>query len=153
MDQKKPSAVALCVQDEEGQEVGAIAITNDNQMNVESVAGDFIDCLDELSRKFELDDNPFSVEQVTKNWFQSAFEDFDPVSVFYDESSGTTVRRLVKYVHGSLETETVGFVRFEHGDVSGVKVLLQDALPLAHEKAASSPKQDSNQLKSPRRSP
>ncbi|MET7141135.1 hypothetical protein M3S04_06490 [Xanthomonas sp. PPL139] len=145
MNQKKPSAVALCVQDMEGQVLGAIAITNDTHMNVESAAGDFIDCLDELSVKFELDDDPSSVEKIAKEWFQSGFEDFDAMSVFYDASSGTTVRRLVKYVHGVLETETIGYVRFELGNVSGVKLRLEDALPPAHEKAPSSPKKDSNQ--------
>ncbi|MCC8553504.1 hypothetical protein [Xanthomonas hortorum] len=147
MNQKKPSAVALCVQDMDGQVMGAIAITDDTHMNVESVAGDFIDCLDKLSVKFELDDDPSSVEKVTKNWLQSKFEDFDPVSVFFDETSGTTVRRLVKYVQGGLEAETIGYVCFEPGKVSGVKLRLQDALPPAHEKAPYTPKEDSNQAR------
>lgn len=128
--QEKPGAIVLCVEDEYGGQVGAIAVTNDAHLSVRSVLGEFNSCLEELSEEFEVLDAPEVVDGVTDVWLKSGFEAFDPVSVFYDPATGTSVRKLVKYVVGRLESNPIGYVRFEAGGVSETKVRLEDVVPV-----------------------
>lgn len=47
MADEKPKAIVLGVLDEHDKPVGAIAVTNDDRLDVEAVLGDFQDCLDD----------------------------------------------------------------------------------------------------------
>lgn len=127
--QEKPGAIVLCVEDEHGGQVGAIAVTNDAHLSVRSIVGEFNGCLEELSEEFEVLDAPEVVDGVTDAWLKSGFEAFDPVSVFYDPSTGTSVRKLVKYLAGRLDSKPVGYVRFDVGRVSEIKARLEDVVP------------------------
>lgn len=130
MADEKPKAIVLGVFDEDDKPVGAIAVTNDDRLDVEAVLGDFQDCLDEISEAFDINDDSAVVTDVAEAWLESEFEAFDPVSCFYDPSTGTSVRKLVKYVAGRLDAKTVGYIRFEVGGVSEMRVRLEDVLPL-----------------------
>lgn len=140
MTQEKAKAIVLCVADEDGKKVGAIAVTDDSHLNVTSVIGDFNECLEELSKEFEIDDHPAVVDEVANAWLESGFEAFDPVSSFYDASTGTSVRKLLKFVTGKVQITTIGYIRFELNGVGEVKARLEDAIPVkTHEPAKSTP--------------
>lgn len=135
MADEKPKAIVLGVLDEHDKPVGAIAVTNDDLLDVEAILGDFHGCLDELSEEFDIDDDSVVVKDVAESWLESEFEAFDPVSCFYDPSTGTSVRKLVKYVAGRLDATPVGYIRFEAGNVSEMRVRLEDVLPLTPKSA------------------
>ncbi len=135
MADEKPKAIVLGVLDEHDKPVGAIAVTNDDRLDVEAVLGDFHGCLDEISEAFDINDDSAVVTDVAEAWLESGYEAFDPVSCFYDPSTGTTVRKLVKFVGGRLDAKTVGYIRFEVGGVSEMRVRLEDVLPLTPKSA------------------
>ena len=129
MAEEKARVVVLCIQDNSGQEIGALAVSQDNQLNVTSVKGEFLDCFLELSSSFEVIDDSESVDTVIEALRASEFEAFDSESLHYDPTTGTSIRRLVRYVAGKLEGEPVGYVRFEPGEISGVIARFEEALP------------------------
>lgn len=131
MRKKGPEVVVLGALDKNGNEMGIISVTADSHFGVDFQAGKFEAALKNLREIYEVIDDPEIVGNAIDFLRNNEWEFIENASVLYDADSQTEVRRVVRLKRGALASETVGFLSYSKGQVSGIKLRLEDAVPIA----------------------
>ena len=131
MSKKKPKVVVLGVLDEHEEERGLVSVTADSHFGLDFQAGKFEAALKHLQKIYEVTDDPKIVGSVIDFLRDNEWDFIENASVLYDVETQTEVRRVVRLRHGASTSETVGFLSYSGGQISGIKPRLEDAIPVA----------------------